>query len=127
MVTRRRLLIMDDDPALLLALAECVGHHLIHVLVEVAQTAAAGLHAVTVHRFDAVLCDITMPHMDGFALLHRIQRIAPGTPVILMTGQIEAALEQQAQAQGAWGLIRKPVSRHDLIHMITALLPAEAC
>lgn len=123
----RRLLIIDHDPALLVALSEFVGRHLVHVVVEVAQTAAAALHAVTVHHFDAILCDVAMPHMDGFALLCRIRQVAPDTRVVLMTGSIGQELERAARTAGASGLIRKPISRQDLIRTMTSLLAAHAC
>jgi CheY-like chemotaxis protein len=36
--------------------------------------------------FDLVLTDLQMPHMDGWVLARRIKSLAPGVPVIAMTG-----------------------------------------
>jgi DNA-binding response OmpR family regulator len=37
-------------------------------------------------RFDVVITDLGMPHMDGRTLASRIKELSPGTPVILLSG-----------------------------------------
>jgi len=58
---------------------------------EVVLKAKDGLEAVEVFRQhqDAirfVLCDVIMPHMDGWETLAALRQLAPGIPVILSSG-----------------------------------------
>ncbi len=64
---------------------------------------------------DIVLSDIRMPEMDGLQLLSHVRRIAPETPVILITafGTVDSAV--QAMREGAWDYLLKPVQFDDLL------------
>ncbi|USN99280.1 MAG: sigma-54-dependent Fis family transcriptional regulator [Phycisphaeraceae bacterium] len=65
--------------------------------------------------FDLVLSDIRMPEMDGAELLRRAKRIAPQTPVIIVTafGTVESAVA--AMREGAADYLLKPVQFEDVL------------
>lgn len=117
-MTARPLLILvaDDNPinrmmaARLLKEAGCVA-----VLVEDGVKALAALQA---QRFDGLLLDESMPHLDGTGVLKALVqwrsegRAVP--PVMMVTGNDEPADAARFQALGAKGLIPKPLSRESL-------------
>ena len=65
-------------------------------------------------NFDAALIDITMPGMDGIALLEKIKTISPHTECIMVTALNEAHLAMACIRTGAYDYMVKPISRDDL-------------
>jgi two-component system, sensor histidine kinase and response regulator len=106
-----RVLIVDDDPALLQALPETVRTRLAGVLVETADSAKAAMGRIATIDYDAIISDIKMPGMDGLALLTEISQRWPETPTLLITGHGEHALAVQALRGGAYDFIQKPIER----------------
>jgi len=85
---RLRLLLVDDDPVLLKALEDALtndGH-----VVTAANDGSAGIDAFEASlrrdRFDAVITDLGMPHIDGRRVAAAIKSLSPDTPIILLTG-----------------------------------------
>src|SRR5919198_5227304 len=96
-----RVLIVDDDPTLLDALAEAVRLRVRGAEVEVCDSAPAALERVSAIKFEAIVADIKMPGMDGLELLDRIRELRPGTPTLLITGHGEHDLAVRALRGGA--------------------------
>ncbi|MCE3264364.1 MAG: two-component hybrid sensor and regulator [Pseudoduganella sp.] len=84
-----RLLVIDDDPAVLASMRAILqrdGH-----VVVAADGGAAGIEQFRAAQassqpFDAVFSDLGMPHVDGRKVAASIKELSPGTPVILVTG-----------------------------------------
>ena len=78
-------LLVEDDPAVRTIMAEQLEEFGYGVLA--APDAAVGLALLAAHPDVAVLVsDLTMPGLDGVALIRAAQRIRPGLPAILVTG-----------------------------------------
>src|SRR5687768_15931410 len=103
-----RLLIIDDDPALLQALPEMLRMRMGNVTVETADSAMAALDRIDGMDYDAIVTDIKMPGMDGPALLAEIHARRPDTPTLLITGHDEHALAIKALRGGAYDFIQRP-------------------
>ncbi len=78
----------------------------------VVRAAASGKEALAVFKpaaYDAVLCDLNMPHMNGLQVLAKLKKIDPQTPVIILTahGTVEAAVK--ALKNGAHDFVLKPL------------------
>jgi two-component system phosphate regulon sensor histidine kinase PhoR len=110
-VTSSRILIVDDDPALLEALPEALRLRMEELSVETCDSAPAALSKIADEDYDAIVTDIKMPGMDGLALLDEIQTLRPETPTILITGHGEHDLAVQALRRGAYDYIQKPIDR----------------
>jgi FixJ family two-component response regulator len=106
-----RVLIVDDDLALLQALPEALRLRMGEVIVDTADSAAAALDRIAGHDYDAIVSDIKMPGMDGLALLAEIRARRPETPTLLITGHGEYSLAIEALRGGAYDLIQKPIDR----------------
>jgi CheY-like chemotaxis protein len=84
-----RLLVIDDDELLrqsTRAILEREGHH-----VSVAHGGRSGIDVFTAafqrgERFDTVITDLGMPHVDGRAVAAAVKSVSANTPVILLTG-----------------------------------------
>ena len=106
-----RVLIVDDDPALLQALPEALRLRMNGVTVDTADSATAALQRIGALDCDAIVTDIKMPGMDGFALLAEIRSRRPDTPTLMITGHGEHALAIGALRGGAYDFIQKPIDR----------------
>jgi CheY-like chemotaxis protein len=118
-----RVLLVDDDAIVRQVLAlslEDTGHSVV-----LADSGAAALALLAQgERADIIVSDLTMPSMDGLALIRAAQERRPGLPAVLLTGYAGdgATLAVGGAITGAFSLLRKPVSGTQLADRITALL-----
>jgi FixJ family two-component response regulator len=63
-----------------------------------------------------------MPGVDGWQMLQRMQERHGSIPVIMFSGQVDAA--NDAEARGASGFLGKPFDPQQLIERAKALVPA---
>jgi PAS domain S-box-containing protein len=106
-----RVLLVDDDPALLEALPETVRLRLAGVAVDTCDSGVEALRRIDATDYDVIVSDIKMPGMDGLALLAEIRTRRPGTPTVLITGHGERELAVAALRGGAHDLVQKPIDR----------------
>lgn len=104
-----RILIVDDDPALLEALPDTVRLRIPETIVETAPSSEEALQAVTATDHDVIVTDLVMPGMTGIELIRRMREIRPWTPMILMSGNPNP--EGYALRTRAYGFIQKPIDR----------------
>ena len=115
-----RLLLVDDEPRLLSALQELLrerGYQL--------HTAANGKDALgllTSLHFDLVLLDLRLPDMTGHEIMDFINEQAIDAEVIVMSGDVGIEAAIGALNRGAYGYLRKPYSREELLKTVTNAL-----
>ncbi len=120
---RGRVLLVDDDPPVQLALRrmlEALGYDV--------TAAADGDEALAVFRsdpgaFDAVLTDQTLPRLCGDALVRELLALRPGLPVLICTGYSERVDEERAREIGAAALLMKPLDLAQLGAALRAAMP----
>jgi DNA-binding response OmpR family regulator len=103
-----RILIIDDEPSLVRALARLLSRDGYLVA-----TAANGRHALAALQgqpYDVILCDLRMPELDGRAFYARLRQQAPALcqRVIFLTGDGSAPDHQAFLAQCGRPWLRKP-------------------
>src|SRR6266516_3909243 len=106
-----RILLVDDDKALLDALPEALQLRMNGIEIDTSETAIEALERIRDTDYDAIVSDIKMPGMDGLALLHEIRELRPKTPTLLITGHGEHDLAVQALRGGAYDFVQKPIDR----------------
>ncbi|HEY7941400.1 MAG TPA: response regulator transcription factor [Candidatus Limnocylindrales bacterium] len=114
-----RILVVDDDPAMVGAITALVGTEGHQVI-----TAYDGLTAVRRMREDApdiVLLDLAMPGPDGFAVAGQI-RAAGTTPILVVSGESSEAAKVRALGMGADDYLTKPFGKGELLARIAALM-----
>jgi CheY-like chemotaxis protein len=107
MMMAKRVLVADDDPAMVELLREFLlakGYEVI-----TAGDGAEALQKVKEERPHLILLDIQMPKMDGLEVLRQLRQIDPTVSVIMITGVNEEAIGRQAMALGAFDYIVKPL------------------
>ncbi|HEV2357706.1 MAG TPA: SpoIIE family protein phosphatase [bacterium] len=106
-----RVLVVDDDPALLEALPETIRLRLPGTTVDTCISAAPALERIAAVDYDAIVSDIKMPGTDGLALLAQVRAARPDTPVLLITGHGEHDLAIRSLRAGAYDYVQKPIDR----------------
>ena len=90
--------------------------------------AANGLQALAVmdaeEAINVLLTDLSMPGMDGLAVIRDAQNRCPRLPAILLTGYAgdDATLALRDAVGGPVSLVRKPVGDLELVDRIRAIL-----
>ena len=129
---RKRLLIVEDNPAEQLSIRELLGYDDIDVTV--ADTGAEALDRVSKESFDCVVLDLRLPDMTGFDILERMRDIpaAIDLPVVVFTGK-ELSPEEDARLHTlARSVVVKGVESPErlldetalFLHRVVADLPA---
>lgn len=115
---RRRILILDDEQDNLDVLREVLemeGHEV--------SAARRGPEALLLfdrgERFDLVLCDVGMPEMSGWQVAREIQRLAPGTPVWMLTGWANEIGESDPRRRSVRGVLGKPLDLDQLRSLLS--------
>jgi CheY-like chemotaxis protein len=103
--SRRKILIVEDDPVTARAYAQCLlraGYE-----VKLAGTGSAALGQVASWQPDGVLLDVLLPELNGIQVLTRLHAAAPDLPVVICTNIFKPAVEQSALAAGATRIFDK--------------------
>ena len=117
-----RLLLVDDEPAMLFALKELVrerGHEAV-----VARSAAEA--TAQLDGADAVVTDYAMPGTDGVQLLQAIRERDASLPVIVLTAHGSERVAVKAMKAGAWEYVTKPFDIEEMGLVIDRALEARA-
>ncbi|MEA3190700.1 MAG: hypothetical protein QOD77_1282 [Thermoplasmata archaeon] len=84
----------------------------------------AAIQALPQRHYDAVLCDLRLPDLDGIALLRMARTVQPGTKRYLMTSYVAQEIEVRARAAGVHGVLRKPLGDEQLRSMLPVTVRA---
>jgi len=130
---RKRLLVVEDNPAEQLSIRELLEHEDIDV--KVVSTGAEALSAVTESQFDCLVLDLRLPDMTGFEVLENLRDTADvgDLPVVVFTGK-ELSTEEDTQLHSlARSVVVKGVESPErlldetalFLHRVVADLPIE--
>jgi two-component system response regulator GlrR len=108
-----RILIVDDDPALLKLLSLRL-HYEGHVPIE-AGSGAAALAKLDHELPNILITDLRMPGMDGLQLFEAVHRRYPLMPVLILTANGTIPDAVNAMQRGVFGYITKPFEGADLM------------
>jgi len=116
MITKEKILIVDDDPSLLRLLGirlSAAGY-----AVESAPNAKVALGQLKTFSPNLVISDLRMDGMDGMALFEHVRQQYPSMPVIIMTahGTIPDAIN--ATKQGVFSFLTKPFESQQLLDTV---------
>jgi DNA-binding NtrC family response regulator len=107
----KKLLVVDDEVAFLLALKKLLVEPGIEV--DTAETMEDSMFLIEQNAYDAVIADIRLTGVqrkEGLAILDRVKGGGGGTKVIMMTGFGNPDTMQEAYSLGADYYFEKPVS-----------------
>jgi DNA-binding response OmpR family regulator len=116
--TPLRILVIDDEPAMIGAVAALVGS--VGHRVSAAYDGHEALRRFDADRPDLVILDLAMPGLDGIAVCREI-RTRAATPIIVLSGEGEEAAKVEALDAGADDYVTKPFGKDELLARIRAV------
>lgn len=114
-----RILIIEDDPAILKVLQRGLSYE--GYTVDIATDGYAGLARVSEHRPDLVILDWMLPGLDGLEVCQRLRAVGR-LPILMLTAKDSVQDRVQGLDAGADDYLVKPFSLEELLARIRALL-----
>jgi two-component system response regulator ChvI len=118
-MTVLRLLVVDDDVALVSVLVDALEEDGFHVTT--AHDGKAGLAKFRAGSFDLVLLDVMMPELDGLSLCRKLRETSD-VPVIFLTSRADDVDRITGLELGADDFVGKPFNTRELIARMRAVL-----
>ena len=120
MAEQARILVVDDEPAVQNALSRALA-------LERYQVAQAGdgreaLERLGAAAYEAIILDISMPHVDGLEVCRRLREGGDRTPVLMLTAREEVDDRVAGLDAGADDYLVKPFALRELLARVRALL-----
>ncbi len=116
----RRILVVDDDPALITALKRGLSYD--GFAVDTARSGDEGLAIARERQPDLVILDVMLPGIDGLDVLRRLRAADERLPVLMLTARDAPADQVQGLAAGADDYVVKPFTWDVLLARVHALL-----
>ncbi|MEL6696356.1 MAG: sigma-54 dependent transcriptional regulator [Bacteroidota bacterium] len=108
-----KILIIDDEEVIRMTLEEILEYE--DYEVALAADGKEGLDMLLKHTYDAVICDIKMPKMNGMEVLSRAVAEKPETPIIMISGHGDIETAVEATKKGAYDFLEKPPDLNRLL------------
>jgi two-component system, OmpR family, alkaline phosphatase synthesis response regulator PhoP len=116
----RRLLLVEDEPGLVLTLTDRLSRE--GYAVEAAADGESGLARAASSPFDLIVLDVMLPKMNGLDLLRELRRRGNETPVIVLTARGQVVDKVVGLKLGADDYVTKPFEMMELLARIEAKL-----
>ena len=114
-----RILVVEDEPDLLSGILRAL--RTAGYAVDAAADGEEGLFKATAVDYDAVLLDVMLPRLDGWAVLAQLRRVKR-TPVLMLTARDRTADRVRGLDTGAADYLTKPFELAELLARVRALL-----
>lgn len=119
-----KILVVDDDEAVLTLLSDILTHAGYEV--STAQDGVKALRMAQMESFDLLLTDLVMPDRDGIEVIQSIRKHQPKLSIIAISGAFGGSMLRAAELLGAQATLPKPCSSSQLLTTIRKVLRSEA-
>jgi DNA-binding response OmpR family regulator len=119
-----RILIVEDEPSIALALEEDLRHEGYET--QVVSDGDAAVERGAAGALDLILLDVMLPGRDGFEVCRELRRIGIDTPIVLLTARTQEAEKVLGLEAGADDYVTKPYSPRELRARVKAHLRRSA-
>ena len=120
-----RVVVADDHPAMLTAVAETLERAGFTVVARAGDGRAA-VEAIERERPDVAVLDVQMPHVSGIDVARTVSADSPGTAFVFYTAFGDRASLADALAVGARGFVLKDAPLQDLVRAVERVAGGEA-
>lgn len=117
---RERILLVEDEPAMRIALRDALEAEGYRVLS--ANDGQTGLDKALKEKPSLMILDVMLPRLDGFEVCAQLRRLANPIPVLMLTAKGMTADRVAGLESGADDYLTKPFEMAELIARIHALL-----
>jgi diguanylate cyclase (GGDEF)-like protein/PAS domain S-box-containing protein len=111
-----RLLLVDDEPRLLSSLCELLKD--LNYQLATATSGSEAIGKLTEFQFDVVLLDLRLPDISGHEIMDFIIAQGMNPVIIVLSGDTDIDSAIGALKRGAYGYLRKPYSREELLKVV---------
>jgi two-component system copper resistance phosphate regulon response regulator CusR len=115
-----RILLVEDEPRAAQVLAKGLREHA--YAVDVARDGERAVYAAAVSSFDAVILDVGLPRLDGFAVCRRLREGGSDVPVLMLTARDAVEARIEGLDSGADDYLTKPFDFGELLARLRALI-----
>ncbi len=115
-MSKLRIFVVDDDRDFAESLADVLrldGHQ-----VDTAYTGEEAIERFPQKEYDLTFMDVKLPGLNGVESFMEIRKLKPDAQVYMMTGFSVEQLLEQAVAEGARGVLHKPLDLEELLRML---------
>jgi len=116
---KRTILVIEDEPHILLGLKDALEFEGFGVLT--APTGRAGMQLAQRERPDAILLDLMLPDVNGYQVCEDVRRTNQFVPIIMLTAKSQEADKIRGLQAGADDYVTKPFSVGELVARIRAI------
>ena len=118
----KKILLIEDNEDIRSNTAEIL--ELTNYEVIVAENGKVGIEKAIEHKPDLIICDIMMPLLDGYGVLHAVHKndAIKNTPFIFLTAKTERSDFRKGMELGADDYITKPFSGTELLNAVDSRL-----
>jgi DNA-binding response OmpR family regulator len=116
---KRTILVIEDEPHIVMGLRDALEFEGFAVI-----SAGKGKDGVTLAKAeapDAVILDLMLPDVNGYAVCEELRRIAPFLPIIMLTARSQETDKIRGLDAGADDYVTKPFSVNELIARMRAI------
>ncbi len=116
---RKTILVVDDEPNIVLGLRDALEFEGFRVI-----SAGRGQEGVALARSeapDAIVLDLMLPDMNGYAVCQELRRISPHVPIVMLTARSQETDKIRGLDAGADDYVTKPFSVNELIARVRAI------
>jgi DNA-binding response OmpR family regulator len=116
---RKTILVVDDEPNIVLGLRDALEFEGFRVI-----SAGRGQDGVSLARSespDAIVLDLMLPDMNGYAVCQELRRISPHVPIVMLTARSQETDKIRGLDAGADDYVTKPFSVNELIARVRAI------
>lgn len=106
----RTILVVDDEPSILLLFKALLEREGYHVLISSSARDALRINSTHQGPIDLLITDVVMPGMHGVALAERMRELRKGIPVLYISGYTEYVIQQITKAGTGLSFLPKPVT-----------------
>jgi two-component system alkaline phosphatase synthesis response regulator PhoP len=116
----KRVLLIEDEPGLLLTLTDRLSNE--GFVVETASDGETGLQRAAGESFDLIILDVMLPRLNGFDVCRDLRQRGVSTPIIMLTARGQVVDKVIGLKLGADDYVTKPFEMIELLARIESLL-----
>jgi len=118
--TKRRVLVVDDEPTLRLGFSYALSNRDTHV--DTASTGRQALEKVREHSYDIIILDLRMPDIDGIGVLETLRLSGNLVPIVLCSAALTPGAALRAIQHRVPDFLLKPIRPTDLRDVVEFIL-----
>ena len=117
--SKKQILIIEDEPHIIMGLRDALEFEGFGVIS--AERGKDGIQLARAESPDAVILDLMLPDLNGYAVCEELRRISPFLPIIMLTARSQESDKIRGLDAGADDYVTKPFSVNELIARMRAI------